>query len=207
MAPAPFEVSDEEAAPANRPFPILDLPAELRNNVFAKVIEDQPEAFLTSRTRYKLASRSSLPRVSRQIREEFLALLFVSADIVTDVCDFNFSHVITFFNRLRDAELKTLPTNEAISTRQITVRLVLKASGFSMNYSRLLRWLNRIQHPTKKGANVNVSYVVQRWPYGGRPGWIHSTRKLKADAATLPVGRKKEEFEKIVEALVKKFPS
>lgn len=193
------EESDEKDVPAATSFPLLDLPAELRNNVYARVVEGQPEAYLTKRTSNKLASRSALPRANRQIREEFLAVLYMTADVVTDVSNFNFAQVITFLNRLRDAELKALPSSVAQKGRQVIIRLQIPLHFPGSGNRNLNRWLNRIQHPTKKGVNVKMSYVVKgRMPESRL--WLEDLRSRRD---RLPTGKKRDEVVKIVDALRK----
>ena len=74
----------------------LDLLAEIRNMIYEMVVDKLPEAYLCSRTRSNLACRCALLRVNHQIREEFLAVLYVRASKITDtVQNFDFRHVVT----------------------------------------------------------------------------------------------------------------
>lgn len=57
---------------SSRPFRFLDLPPEIRNSIYTYAA---PTAYLRATTKGRLASRSALPRVNHQIREEFLASL------------------------------------------------------------------------------------------------------------------------------------
>ena len=140
-------------------FPFLDLPAELRNNIYEKVCEAEPEAFLIKRGRGNLASRSALPRVCHQIRNEFNSILYLCAgELIASVTDFDFQHIVTFINRLSDMELRSLlPTTDVPSSREMSVELIFEDSP---DYSLLERWVKRMQHPTKKGTNVAISYTV-----------------------------------------------
>ena len=98
MASIVIERSDQSNDLADRPFRFQNLPAELRNNVYSKVIESQPNARLKPRGKGKLASRSALARVNHQIRDEYLAVLYLTANIRADVTNFDITHIVTFFN-------------------------------------------------------------------------------------------------------------
>lgn len=99
-------------------FPFMQLPPELRNNIYEKALENHPVLHLSrSRTKKTLASGSSLIRASKAIRQEFLQMVVVGAPIVeTTVLNYDFAHVIAFMNRMSDAELKRLE-GEASTTQ------------------------------------------------------------------------------------------
>lgn len=121
-------------------------------------------AFLRPGNHGRLDQRCALPKVCRLVRQEFLAVLYTSVDILTRVSNFNFAHIVTFFNRLQDSELNTLPLSVSRSDRRMLVSLEfpLNRGGVRTFHARLEahlnRWLNRLEHPTKKGVNVNVTY-------------------------------------------------
>jgi len=142
---------------------LLDLPAELRVNIYEYVFASTGGVHLARQT-YKraLATTSKLVYANKQIRYEFMAAATLYSDISTTVLRLNFTHIVHFLNRSTDEELKALPSRAeaAPSTRTLTV--VLQADG-DFNGSRdwlLDRWLNRIEHPTKKGTSVAFSYCV-----------------------------------------------
>ena len=110
-------------SPSDQPFKLLDLPPELRNNIYDKVIENHPRAYLTTRSGRTIASGSALLRVNRSVRAEFLNALYISATIVADVTNFDFSQIITFFNRLRDTHLSSLSQGGAPSKCHMLIRL------------------------------------------------------------------------------------
>lgn len=175
----------------------LELPPEVRNNIYAKVIEVQPEAFITSRTRNILACRTALPRVCKQVREEFVPMLYLFAEIIADVKDFDYGRVIRFLNSLEETSLSQLPGLQATNDgRVITVELRI-CENFSKNADKMTRWLNRIEHPTAKGAKVQTKYEVvggeTKIPEGST--WTNY-RNLRDYRTFLPIWHKRHEKER-----------
>jgi hypothetical protein len=141
-------------------FRFMDLPAELRSLVLEKAVEDET-AFISPRTRGALACSSSLPRVNKQVREEFLSVLYLQAPLVrVKVNNFDFRYLITFFNRLSDRELDALPSIVLPVERKVIVELEISRHPLLDLYlkPKLMQWLRRVAHPTKKGTKVSVSY-------------------------------------------------
>ncbi|GAB7364420.1 hypothetical protein MBLNU230_g4961t1 [Neophaeotheca triangularis] len=184
QSPEPFTPG---LMPNNRSL-ILELAAELRNNIYTKVLEDHPQAFLSTGTKANLATTSRLIKVNKQIHQEFLSVLYTHApQIIARVNNFNFTHIVTFFNRLSDIELKTIPA-EKVQTyaeivaaaentdantaaarfqrrrrsrqRKMTIELCFKYNR-PLNMHLLSRWLNRLAVPSKKGSNLKTSYTVK----------------------------------------------
>lgn len=155
------------AAKKSLHFRLLDLPAELRNNIYEKVAESET-AHLSVRTRGNLASASALSRVNRQIRNEFLPIIYICAPkIVARVSNFDFRHIVTFLNRLSEAELQTLPSVTRPNERKMEVELQVLCGAPQRGLldttnegALLMRWLKRANHPSKKGASIDISYVV-----------------------------------------------
>lgn len=144
------------------PFRLLDLAPEIRNNIYACVMEQEPQAYFKPASSSKLYCKSSLARVNRQVREEFTSLL-PTTGIVAEVKDFNFGHVITFFNKLDEVHLKALPTRENIGIRarnSMTIELTITKKSFweGKSWRDLQRWLNRLEDPAKKGGDVAITY-------------------------------------------------
>lgn len=182
----------EADSPSGQPFRLLDLPPELRNNVYDKVIENYPRAYLPRLSGRTVASGSALLRVNRSVRAEFMNALYISATIVADVMNFDFSRIITFYNRLRDTHMKSLAQAGAKSERHMLIRLKV---DFLADPKKLMRWLNRTQHPAKKGNEVKISYVAdKRWSSHYLP---RVDKKLKE----LPEGQVRWELMKIKKAL------
>lgn len=191
---------------AIQPFRLMDLHAEMRDAIYAMAIENQPEAYVTTRKKYPLSTRSSLPRVSMQVRKEFGCVAFACANFVADIRDFNFSAMITFFNRLRDQDVARLPKAKAPTERVITFRLRLCKPVCYPHYygghdyrdshldSALWRWLNRLEHPTKKGAKISTAYEVI--------GCVNDLKARHLEIGTLdPPESRIHEFNKITQAI------
>ncbi|KAK5733263.1 hypothetical protein LTR17_009872 [Elasticomyces elasticus] len=139
---------------------LLDLPAELRNAIYEFVLVSTGGVLVSrSATRRTLASSSSLPRVNKQIRDEFLATAMLMAEVHTTSVDFSFRHIVAFLNRLSDEELRALPTTKLLTQRKIIIHL--HPSIDSVEQPQYLeRWLNRVQHPTKKGTDVTIARLM-----------------------------------------------
>lgn len=190
--------------------PLLELPAELRNNIYAMVLEDT--AVYLSRTSNKpLATKSALPRVNKQILEEFLSIAVVLGGIHASVLNFNFSHIVTFINKLSEAEMRTLSTVHIPSQRTFTIALLVERMPATGSVKHKLdRWLKRTG-TTKKGTNLDIRYEVSLLDHSlsivrtsmrnrglvdvfSLMGWADECR-LMAN------GRQKAEFLKIIAAI------
>ncbi|KAK1814224.1 hypothetical protein LTR12_011423 [Friedmanniomyces endolithicus] len=76
------------------------------------------------------------------------------------------SDIVTFINGLSDRELNALPSVTVPSERRIKVELRMYGRGWApcclnrQDLDSLHRWLVRCEHPTKRGADVEVSCEV-----------------------------------------------
>ncbi|KAK5123220.1 hypothetical protein LTR85_003419 [Meristemomyces frigidus] len=139
--------------------PLLDLPAELRNDIYEYVAINSGAA-LHRRTKGKLASGTALCRVSKQVRDEYQAVLYISAPIIdAHVKNFDFSHIVTFLNKLSERELSALPTLNSPTHRKLRIHLEITREC-PQNPEGLQKWLVRREHPTKKGKRINVEYTA-----------------------------------------------
>ena len=205
------------------PFRLLELPAELRNRIY-EYIALEYDIVLSPRANGRLATSSPLAKVSHQVREEYLGLLYVTAPTIrVPLTDWNFAHVIKFFNTLSQRELNALPTVGRPSSRCLHINVKM-TSACGANPEELQRWLKRRQDPTKKGFNIDVSYSAhgkRSGPYSyflgpgtWRPRWHTSSyphplspvgkmyeNMIQKLQSTLPAGRIREEVEKIAIAL------
>ncbi|KAK3725030.1 hypothetical protein LTR37_000540 [Vermiconidia calcicola] len=82
-----------------------------------------------------------------------------ASEIVAKVEEFNFRHVVTFFNRLSDLELNSLSASAQVSSRNIRIELQVR-NPVIMDRQLLERWLRRTAHPTKRGTQIEISYVA-----------------------------------------------
>ena len=149
--------------------PSSNSPAKLRNAIYALICAGSDEhAYLHTRSRGNLAHGSSLLRVNRQDRNEFMAVLCTTVpSIQAHVKDFDFAHIITFFNRCDEIELKSLKRAEGTSgdkrTMSITLDVEPKVHYF---FDRLRRWVNRSASPEKKGTDIEVCYRLRSYEHG-----------------------------------------
>lgn len=73
---------------------LLDLPPELlRNLVYEMMLQRTKAVLSTSTNRRTLGSSSSLPRVNKQVREEFGNILLLVADVHTVAKEFDFRRI------------------------------------------------------------------------------------------------------------------
>ena len=90
-----------------------------------------------------------------------MILLLYATFIKADVTDFDFRHIVTFLNNLSTGERNALPNITRPSTRTIEITLsVCPKEDWEYVDGDLLRcWLKRANHPTKKGTQVQFTYV------------------------------------------------
>lgn len=215
-------VPDPNTPPPGRPSLFLALPPELRNHVYSFVAADAPPVVLHPKTRGRRLSKSPLMTLSKQVSEEYQAMLYFSVPGITAyVKDFDFGHVVTFLNKLSEAEVKALPSlntaNAAPAINIPTERKVLVeleiTKACAHNPESLHRWLTRCGHPTKKGTRLDVTYTakgdggnVSVWtsPYQPRSTASQVREVLQKKATELgrvDKGRVYQELLKILQAL------
>ena len=99
--------------PTNAPISFLDLPAEIRNQIYSHHSCQDQTTLIYRQTPGKLKTASPLSLVSKQVREEFIAVLDIeSPKLNAIVKDFDFSHIFSFYYVLcgrRDNEVDTHP--------------------------------------------------------------------------------------------------
>jgi hypothetical protein len=168
--PLPVKKRSRERKPPNRNsthFRFLDLSAELRNNIYDKVIEDSALVFRRSNANCNLASTSALARVSRSLRSEFLPLALRTTPVIkTAVIDWNFGHVVRFMNSMEDQEFGRFLLGQ---------RLVVDFcfTGESADPAGLMRWLDRFDDDRRgdgvvfEYACTNLGFARQNWGIGG----------------------------------------
>jgi hypothetical protein len=153
----------------SKPFCFLDLPAELRNLVYEKVAKHQ----IAILEKGELTDNSELLDVNIRIRNEYYPILLHHASrIMAEVVNFDFQKVVTFLNRLSDADINALPSTTKSATRPIEIKLTFDQRMCQKKEILLKRWLNRAGHPTKKGTTLNISYSLStchRLAYIGFP--------------------------------------
>lgn len=108
---------------------------------------------------------SKLSQLSHE-RVEFSSVLMTHVPTIqTTVRNYNFGHIITYINRLSENELKKITadsssTDSGLAKRTVDLNLVFEWPLSSGNHQHLQLWVNRMDHPTKKGTNVDFQYEV-----------------------------------------------
>lgn len=175
---------------------LLELPAEIRNSIYEEVAADS-QALISRRHRGTLLSKSGLGRLSRQVRSEYHAALYLYAPKITArVKNSDFGHVVTFLNRLSDAEMRALPSVQVASNRRVTLELELGSDR--VDYDLLRRWLRRCGHPTKRGTNIGFSYDDPKRTYRCQLAVLRYLDNLMMKSGD---ARMKEETRKMIDAL------
>jgi hypothetical protein len=147
--------------------PFLALPREMRDEIYKHVLNQDESSTLKSGSR-NIVTRCGLVGVDSQITEEFLdAVIFYAPVITTTVRNHNFAPVVTFLNRLSEAQLTRLSTREPRTAEaddakpKRKIRIILSyAAGAKRKDSRarLNRWLDRFDVPSKRGKEIEFEY-------------------------------------------------
>lgn len=143
-----------------------------------------------------LITQSGLIGTNSQICEEFLdAVVFYAPVINTIVRNHNFAHVVTFLNRLSEAQLKRFNSDAATRTCHRKIRITLTYSHTKQSTKpQLNRWLDRFDDPNRRGAEIQFEYVLDRATWGD--GGYKQRPQIRAKAGP----RSKEETLKILAA-------
>ncbi|CAN9471053.1 unnamed protein product [Alternaria alternata] len=149
----------------------LALPRELRDEIYKHILNSDRSSKLKSGSR-NIVTRCGLVGVNNQISAEFLdAVLFHAPVITTVVRNHNFAPVVTFLNRLSQAQLKRLsnyPESQAAGAdddddddvrAKRKIRIILSYSaGAKDSRAHLNRWLDRFDNPDKRGKEIEFEY-------------------------------------------------
>jgi hypothetical protein len=199
---------NEEATtqPVYEPFPLLELPREIRDHIYGFVAE-YSTGTLDRRARGNLITSAPLARTNKQLRDEFMSVLHTDLQtIVAKVSDFDFRHLVTFFNRLSDREHRILlGVVHSSGRRNMVIRMGMSERDSSYpDSSYLMRWVKRAGHPTKKGANVECSYEASPATISHRAGalWLNN---LYPREKNMPAGATKSELAKIWLAVARPY--
>lgn len=149
--------------------PLLALPRELRDEIYKHVLEQDGSSTLKSGSR-NIVTRCGLVGVNSQISDEFIdAVLFYAPVITTTVRNHNFAPVVTFLNRLSQAQLARLSSTGGRPAHQVAgahdakpkrkMRIILSYSaGAKDSRAHLNRWLDRFDAPAKRGKEIEFEY-------------------------------------------------
>jgi hypothetical protein len=119
-------------------------------------------------------TKTGLIGTNNQIREEYLdAVLFFSPVIKTTVRNHNFAHVVTFLNRLSEAQLNRFKSDAARAGQRNIARKICITLTYSNTKEstrpHLTRWLDRFDDTNRRGAEIEFEYVLDQdsWHKGG----------------------------------------
>jgi len=175
----------------------LELPRELRDEIYKHVMGSCGSITMKQRD---FVTNSSLAGTNNQICEEFLdAVLFYAPSIETTVRNHNFAHIVTFLNRLSEAQLTRFKSHGAAAKSQprtICITLTYSHTKHSTR-AQLNRWLDRFDDPNRRGAEIQFEYVLDKASWGD--GGYKQRPKCRATLGT----RGSEEERKMLEALRK----
>jgi hypothetical protein len=131
-------------------------------------------------------TKSGLVGTNNQICEEFLDAVLIYAPIInTTVRNHNFAHVVTFLNRLSEAQLKKFKSEAAAGLCRRKIQITLTYSNTKQSTKpQLNRW----------GADIQIEYVLDQ------ASWGDGGYKQKVEARATSGPRSKEETRKIVAA-------
>lgn len=169
------------ANPSTKHFRFLELPGELRTNIYDLVLADSSVTLRRSARRRKKPTKrndedspnwqdnivvaSPLTQVNKQICAEFFHAAAISADIRTTVVDFEFGHIITFLNRLTEGLLDKMKAGEEDKAPKRNFTITLQHLDKHVEDDKTLRrWLNRMEVPEKKGTNIDFRYICSPLP-------------------------------------------
>ena len=151
--------------------PFLALPRELRDEIYRHVLDQEEDATKSIYKSRNVVTRCGLVGVNSQIFEEFIdAVLFYASEIVMTVKNHNFAHVVTFLNRLSEAQLNQLrklgpeaseKDGKARAKCQIVILLHYTARA-KESTKHLHRWLDQFDVPEKRGKEIEFQYVGDR---------------------------------------------
>lgn len=188
-------------APSTPTRGFLTLPREVRDEIYKHVLTSGPKRAVTLQNR-DFITKSGLIGVNSQIKEEFLdALLFFAPVIHTTVRNHNFAHVVTFLNRLSEAQLHKLAAaatpnshpEASVRSRKIIITLTYSRTKTSTK-PQLNRWLDRFDDPKRRGAEVRIEYRLDR------DSWQNGGYKQRPHGRGSAGPRSQEEVKKILEA-------
>ncbi|KAI7256752.1 hypothetical protein KC343_g4236 [Hortaea werneckii] len=183
---------------------LLDLPLELRDIIYLMLLRERSPLRLST-WRKQLQTTSPLVHVNKQVRSEYLNTASLYGNITTSVRDFNFRHIISFLNRVPEPKIPSFSADHAPKSRTITMYFFYGAK-WNEGLPPLRRWYNRLNHPSKRGVNTGLQYVLIKPnrcfknPNALKTHWLRTFLE-KSEMSNLREGRPKEELKKIVQAL------
>lgn len=178
-------------------FRLLDLPTEVLQYYLDTTHEKGEPARLHRLSKGNLSSTNPMSQLKKHDRSEYLASLLRTLRsgtmVEAHVLDFDFRHVVTFYNSLDESQLHGFPAKEAALPKETAASRLLRerstvggegkmkivldfSRGCAWTFDAVEAWMRRINHPTKKGSKVKVEYEVRsrrvlgQWI--GRSNWL-----------------------------------
>lgn len=189
----PTTRADAPTATATQtPFPFLALPAELRTHILELAAADHGTGLLKRTSRGVLGSEDPLSLASKQLREEYLAVLHGHASIIlAHVLDFDFRHVVTFFNKLSVSEVRALPDkkDKADVSRAVDSAPNTMTSGqpFKIPLATLNELVGAAQRTPTPANSRKIKILLDFNPkFNANTSWLN--RWLRRFSATKKVG-------------------
>lgn len=156
------QAAEPDEQTSEKHFEFLELPPELRNAIYAAILEDAPVTIPRNHRR-RLKMPSALIGANKMIHDEFRSYATLEAPVIrADVFNLDFGHVITYLNRLGETQLKQLEhaSSSQRSTEQ-TIKIVLTMKvieTYLIPYAQVDRWLNRFDDTLKRAAGMRFEY-------------------------------------------------
>lgn len=197
------KVAEPDDQASEKHFEFLELPPELRNAIYAAILEDCSVTIPRSPGR-PLQISSALIGVNKMIQDEFRSYATLEAPVIrANVSNLNFGHVITYLNRLEETQLKRLEhasstKKSAAQTIKIELTMTIR-DRLLIPYPQADRWLNRFDISTKRAAEVHFEYAGM--PNAMSHGGELSRGLIRSAAHREP--RSAKEAKKIVTAVKK----
>lgn len=171
------------AEPITKPqtIPFLELPAEIRNIIYSYVVEDDAYLKIDASNPGKLTTTSPISTLNNEIRDEYISMLEIEAsNIHAAVHDFNFDHIITFYDHL----LEHLQQKSASEHMILTIHLTFSPSYFSQTYHlKKGGWLKKRKNPAQRMKRSGRSLGVKsKTTWELRKEWLEKTSHSFTDA-------------------------
>jgi hypothetical protein len=191
--PAVSPLSEQRRHGSNTRCAFLALPRELRDEIYKHVLGSESSVTMKQRN---FITKSGLVGTNSQICEELLDAILMYAPVInTTVRNHNFAHVVTFLNRLSEAQINRFRSSFTAKSYHRKIRITLTYSPTKQSTRpQLNRWLDRFDDPNRRGAEIQFKYVLDRasWRNGGFKQKLH----LRATAGP----RSNEEIRKMMAA-------
>lgn len=190
LLPAPPRFRDPPPIIIGRKVGFLDLPAELRIEIYNLVLKKVVIHILPSNSDRQQPAPHGLLRTCRQIRQEVLPIIHTSCAIRATITDFDFSGLLTWLSRVSGDGHKALAKNAGLVIHFCASEKVPSDLPF------LRRWLHDRADPYRPQPS---------WRYSGPRANVKVANDLKRRLRRMKEVRKQAELKKIAKALGVQF--